>query len=105
MEFVMSFVNILIVPYIACALWRKRKKQDIKFSAELLYEYARFVTSIVVVTRIVLYLVKRTLGIGVETYSWEYTLVASLFAHFIPVAYEIIEKYIEVKIEVKKANK
>ncbi len=100
MEAIMTFINVLVIPYISCIIRFKRLSKEIEFNCELLNSFIPYIGCNIIFSHVILYVAGSLFGIGVEIYSWVYSAAAILSACIMPILQEIIQKYFEVKVEI-----
>ena len=101
-DYILMFINYLLIPFIALSTDLRRAGSGIKITLETFMKYVSYVISILVITYIIRAVLSR-LGIGIDITAGTvlYTIAASVIALILPYVKEIITTYINVRCEIK----
>ena len=101
-DYILMFVDYLLIPFISLGIDLKRAKVEIKMSLKTFLLYASYAVALIIVTYVLRYVIAR-LGVGVNTDpgSDVYTVIATVVALLIPYVKEIITTYVNVRCEIK----
>ncbi len=101
----LEFINYFCVPCISMIIYGKRNNVDMsKFSMESLMRYGIYIVVNSILTFFGFKVTEALAGIGALPSSNVYTIVAVLVAVIVPYIQEIIRKYFDVKVEIKKKD-
>ena len=96
-----SFVNLLIIPFITCGIWSRRKVFSLDFSFESLGIYSMAVALNMIVCYIGAHLIMRITGDYPFSDQQIYTIMSFVAAVLIAYITELIRKYFDFRFEIK----
>ena len=101
-DYILMFVDYLIIPLIALGIDMRRSGKKQAFSIEVAASYASYATVVVIIVYVVRVVMSR-LGIGMDTDPGTglYTVFATAVALILPYIKEMIATYINVRCEIK----
>ncbi len=97
-----EFLNIFVIPLISISVLEKRGRVKASFDFRFVMQYALTTVLVFLATFFVFKITEVLAGISAEPSSQFYTVVAVILAWLMPYLYEIIRKYIEVRVEIRK---
>ncbi len=101
-DYILMFIDYLLIPFIALGIDLARSDKERKWSASLLPRYSGYVVAIAIIAYIIRLVVSR-LGIGATTDPGTgiYTILATVIAVIVPYVRQIIATYCDVRCEIK----
>ncbi len=101
-DYILIFIDYLLIPCLALGIDMSRAKAEIKFSLSNFISYARYTIAIILIAYIIRVVLAR-MGIGVNTDpgTGMYTIMATFIALASPYVKEMIVKYIDIRCEIK----
>ena len=100
-----SFINYFFIPIISVRIYCKRHSIDWKCTAELLYRYVVMCVLNLPLGRVCVSVVERITASIILAESTKYTMIALVVAVIVPYAIEVVEKLIEVDVEISNVEK
>ena len=106
MDFIVSFINLIIVPFVGVVILYRREHRELKATMAVFSDWVLFLVSTMILCHIALALLSKVFGIYIGIQSEQYTIGATVIACLLPYAIQIAREYIRLKInlqfEVKK---
>ena len=101
-DYILMFVDYLLIPFIALSIDLRRAKSEIKFTLQSFLKYVSYAVAVIIVTYVIRLVLSR-LGVGVNTDPGSdiYTIIATVVALIAPYVKEIITTYLNVRCEIK----
>lgn len=101
MELIMSIINLAVIPYVGMSIMYRRNHREMKWSANLMTDWAIFTVVNIPVTHVAITLISKLSGGVIGVVSPLYTIIATIFTCLLPYCIQIIKKYVELKLDLK----
>ncbi|MBQ7288917.1 MAG: hypothetical protein IJW78_04225 [Clostridia bacterium] len=99
---VLTIINLFFIPIISLYIYIKKNNKALRFSFENFCIYAVLVATSSILNKALVVVINLVSGKMIYIASSYYTLIGLVTAVFIPIIYEIITKYISVRVKEKK---
>ena len=100
----LEVVNLFLVPLITYYILCKRKHRNMNCAVKDFVIYGISSVCVAVGTLIVLTAMELVIGVGADSTSKVYLFLSVIIAFCLPYIYEILSKYISIKLEIKERN-
>lgn len=98
MVILMGLINIIVIPFVGVEIYYKVNGWKFNGNMELMTRYIAFVAINYVIDTIIL----AAVGLSIENYSNAYGVLAFITACLLPFFTTVLNKYIEIELEIKK---
>lgn len=101
MELIMSIINLMVVPFVGVIVHFRRNNIEMRTSMKVLAFWIVFMVTNIPSVHIILVILSRIIGGGIDASSAMYTIFATIVAFIQPYVLQIIRKYLELKIKLR----
>lgn len=98
MIILMGIINILVIPFVGVEIYYKTNGWKINGNMDLMTRYIAFVAINYVIDTLIL----AAAGLNIENYSNAYGVLAFMTACLLPFFATVLNKYIEIELEIKR---
>lgn len=99
-----SFINYFMIPVISLHIYCKRHSMEWKCSLELFYKYIVMCVLNLPLGRVCVSVVEKITSSAILAESTKYTIFALVVAIILPYAIEVVEKLVQVDVEINKTD-
>lgn len=100
----LELVNLLFIPVLSLHIQYRRQNKPLEKSVSTLCDYAIWVVADLIACAVSMIILKKAVGIGPTPDSLTYSIINFVFAIILPYLHEIIRKYFEINVEIKKRH-